>query len=82
MQYPPSFGPSKSPTTTTVRGANVMKHTIFDLTGKAALITGGSRGIGRAIAMAYAREGVKNEKDLFRAVHGTLPINLGVVGFF
>jgi NAD(P)-dependent dehydrogenase (short-subunit alcohol dehydrogenase family) len=38
-----------------------MKPSIFDLTGKAALVTGGSRGIGRAIAGGLAAAGA----DLF-----------------
>src|ERR1043165_963295 len=32
---------------------------LFDLTGKVALITGASRGIGQAIAIAYAQAGAK-----------------------
>lgn len=48
------------------------------LDGEVALITGGSRGIGKAVAIAYATERAKNKEGLFQAGHGTLPIDPSV----
>ena len=51
-----------------------MKGTIFDLTGRSALVTGGSKGLGKAMARGFAQAGAdvaicsRHEDELRRAV--------------
>ena len=47
-----------------------MRNTLFDLSGRVALVTGGSKGIGNAIARAMAQAGA----DLFLCSRGEAPL--------
>jgi len=46
-----------------------MPHDLFDMTGKTAVVTGGSRGLGRAVVMAFAEHGGEAEEIVGAALY-------------
>jgi len=60
-----------------------MKGTIFDLTGRVALVTGGSKGLGKAMARGFAQAGAElvlssRHEDELRAAAGEIHKQTGV----